>query len=122
MTDIWGQRKKGLEEHDFHRKDRKLLEQMSQRFVTEERDSRQEASFSHCPKCREDLEEILFRGVTVDRCPGCFGVWLDAKEVERPPPGRAKAGSHFFGAVLDALYSEGGKIHETVPWPLCFCV
>jgi uncharacterized protein len=83
MTDIWGQRKKGLEEHDFHRKDRKLLEQMSQRFVTQERDSRQEVNFSHCPKCREDLEEILFRGITVDRCPGCFGVWLDAEEVER---------------------------------------
>jgi Zn-finger nucleic acid-binding protein len=83
MADIWGQRKKGLEKDDFHRKDRKRLEQMSQRLVPEEQERWQEATFSYCPKCREDLEEILFRGVTVDRCPGCSGVWLDAEEVER---------------------------------------
>ena len=37
MTDIWDERKKGLEEDYFHRKDRELLEQMRQRLATEER-------------------------------------------------------------------------------------
>ena len=83
MTDIWDERKKGLEEDYFHRKDRELMEQMCQRFAAEEGERQQEAASPCCPKCGEELEEILFRGVTVDRCSGCSGVWLDSGEVER---------------------------------------
>ena len=36
MTDVWVERKKGLEEDYFHRKDRELLEQMHQRPATKE--------------------------------------------------------------------------------------
>lgn len=82
MTDIWVERKKGLEEDYFHRKDRELLEQMRQRLAAKEGERQQEAASPCCPKCGEELEEILFRGVTVNRCFGCSGVWLDSGEVE----------------------------------------
>ncbi|MEP6601184.1 MAG: zf-TFIIB domain-containing protein [Nitrospirota bacterium] len=36
----------------------------------------------HCPKCGQALYEIEYKGVTIDCCPGCQGVWLDAGELE----------------------------------------
>ncbi len=83
MADIWDERKKGWEEDYFHRKDQELLEQMRQRPAAEEREHYKETSFLHSPKCGEKLEEILFRGVMVERGTGCHEVWLGAREVER---------------------------------------
>ncbi|MBK6916071.1 MAG: zf-TFIIB domain-containing protein [Deltaproteobacteria bacterium] len=36
----------------------------------------------HCPKCGMELSEITFRGVKVDKCFACGGVWLDDGELE----------------------------------------
>lgn len=36
-----------------------------------------------CPKCGGDLKEIGFRGVNIDRCTLCDGVWLDQGELEK---------------------------------------
>ncbi len=35
-----------------------------------------------CPKCRGDLAEIMYAGVTVDRCESCQGLWFDALELD----------------------------------------
>jgi len=35
-----------------------------------------------CPKCGGALEEIDHRGVKIDRCQGCAGVYLDRGELE----------------------------------------
>ena len=36
-----------------------------------------------CPKCRAGkMEQVLFEGIEVDRCPGCGGIWFDAGEAE----------------------------------------
>lgn len=41
----------------------------------------------NCPKCPDIIMQQHFfsvkRGVTVDECPGCGGVWLDAGELRR---------------------------------------
>lgn len=35
----------------------------------------------YCPKCQGvNLEPITYRGVTIDKCPRCKGVWLDKGE------------------------------------------
>jgi Zn-finger nucleic acid-binding protein len=36
-----------------------------------------------CPKCREPMRSERVGCVTVDRCVGCGGLWLDALEKER---------------------------------------
>lgn len=36
----------------------------------------------HCPKCGMDMQEIKFRGVDVDVCFSCNGVFLDQGELE----------------------------------------
>ena len=36
-----------------------------------------------CPKCRVgEMENVVFEGIEVDRCPGCGGMWFDAGEAE----------------------------------------
>ena len=37
----------------------------------------------HCPKCGHNLIEIDYKGIAVDKCSNCEGVWLDAGELEQ---------------------------------------
>jgi hypothetical protein len=83
MANTWDERKKGLEEEYFRRKEQEALEKTRQRLTAEERERRKEASFMRCPKCGDNLEEITFQEIMVDRCTGCQGVWLDSGELER---------------------------------------
>jgi hypothetical protein len=45
--------------------------------------ARKELHWMHCPKCGSDLEEFVFRGVKIDKCFGCGGVYLDDGELEQ---------------------------------------
>ena len=47
-----------------------------------EKRRQREVHFMRCPKCGFELEEILLRGVKIDKCFGCNGLWLDAGELE----------------------------------------
>ena len=49
---------------------------------SEEKTRLKELHHMHCPKCGQPLYEIEYKGVKIDRCPGCQGVWLDAGELE----------------------------------------
>lgn len=35
-----------------------------------------------CPKCRGDMEKVVFEHVEVDRCNKCEGIWFDMLEHE----------------------------------------
>lgn len=35
-----------------------------------------------CPKCTTDMTAMAYRGVAVDRCNECHGIWLDKRELE----------------------------------------
>jgi Zn-finger nucleic acid-binding protein len=35
-----------------------------------------------CPSCQKPLSTLLRRGLELDRCPGCMGLWLDLGELE----------------------------------------
>jgi hypothetical protein len=52
----------------------------------------------HCPKCGAGLEEVIFRGVRVDKCFACGGVYLDDGELEQlaGKPGWLEAMLRFF--------------------------
>lgn len=39
-----------------------------------------------CPKCQSPMEHVTFRGVEVDRCTHCGGLWFDAFEKEELRP------------------------------------
>jgi Zn-finger nucleic acid-binding protein len=38
--------------------------------------------YMKCPKCGADLKERTHGNVTVDECPECHGMWLDAGELD----------------------------------------
>lgn len=63
------------------RRTRKL--QRQEVLAAEERDKAKALHFMKCPKCGMDLAEIDYRGLKIDKCTGCEGVWLDPGELEQ---------------------------------------
>jgi hypothetical protein len=51
--------------------------------LKEEREAQQALHYMKCPKCGNQLEEISFGDVRVDKCFHCEGMWLDKGELER---------------------------------------
>jgi uncharacterized protein len=41
-----------------------------------------EFHFMKCPKCGMEIIEVDYKGLKVDKCSECDGVWLDAGELE----------------------------------------
>ena len=39
-----------------------------------------------CPKCGAPLVAVQFRGVEIDKCSNCGGIWLDMGELETITP------------------------------------
>ncbi|HSB06639.1 MAG TPA: zf-TFIIB domain-containing protein [Thermodesulfobacteriota bacterium] len=66
---------------EFERK-KKLEEEKHQSLALEEKQRLKELHYMKCPKCGMELIEIDFRGIKVDKCSECEGVWLDAGELE----------------------------------------
>jgi len=60
----------------------KIKEQMSKQAPKEERESLRKLHFMKCPKCGMDLMEIDFKGMRIDECSTCRGIWLDAGEFD----------------------------------------
>lgn len=63
------------------RRQREAIEQ-ARRMETEEKERLKQLHYMKCPKCGFDLRETLFRGVVIDKCYHCGGMWLDDKEAE----------------------------------------
>jgi hypothetical protein len=76
--DAWDERRKYLENEYFHKIDAKLIDQM--RDESREKLVR-ELCRNRCPKCGDRLEALEFRGVPLDKCPGCGGVWLGPRDL-----------------------------------------
>jgi uncharacterized protein len=76
-----------LEEEYFARKEferkRKIEEEKQSNLKQEEREKRKELHYMKCPKCGMELVEIDYKGVKIDECSECSGVWLDAGELEQ---------------------------------------
>jgi uncharacterized protein len=67
---------------DFERRKQKEEEKLA-RLNAEEKTKLKELHFMHCPKCGHNLIEIDYKGIAVDKCSHCDGVWLDAGELEQ---------------------------------------
>lgn len=89
------------EEEYFARMDyerRKKTEEEKQNKLAEvEKKRLKELHRMRCPKCGMQLIEIDYKGIKVDKCSECEGIWLDAGEME--------AVSKLEKAGLDKLFS-----------------
>ncbi len=61
---------------------KKIAERTSGQASKEEREKLRRLHFMKCPKCGMDLIEIDFKGMKIDECSGCRGMWLDAGEFD----------------------------------------
>lgn len=87
-----------------------LRDELSRRRAQRERDTEELSDeqraqlkalhWMHCPKCGMTLDEITFRGVRVDKCFGCGGVYLDDGELEElaGKPGWFEAMRYYFSS------------------------
>lgn len=73
------------EEHfakmEYERK-KKIEEEKHKKLAEEERNKLKELHYMRCPKCGMELIEIGYKGIKVDKCSECEGIWLDAGELE----------------------------------------
>ena len=61
---------------------KKMEEKKHKQLVEEERKRLRELHYMRCPKCGMELSEIEYKGIKIDKCFHCDGVWLDAGEME----------------------------------------
>jgi hypothetical protein len=81
---------------DFERK--KRIETEKHRQLLEEEKKRLVALHQmRCPKCGLELIEIDYKGIKVDKCSECEGIWLDAGELETVSKLGQSALECFFG-------------------------
>lgn len=57
-------------------------EQRKKQASKEQKEKLMELHFMKCPKCGADLIEIDFKGIKIDECSSCRGMWLDAGEFD----------------------------------------
>ncbi|WP_041453761.1 zf-TFIIB domain-containing protein [Anaeromyxobacter dehalogenans] len=63
-------------------KKRKLALQLKKETEESERKRLKDLHFMHCPKCGMQMQEVKLRGVDVDVCFSCSGIFLDRGELE----------------------------------------
>lgn len=75
------------EEEYFKREEAEKIKRLSlaknARVENEEKKRLKELHWMCCPKCGMELKEIIFKGVTLDQCFECRGVFLDDGELEK---------------------------------------
>jgi len=70
---------------EFERRKQALAEQQPPADVEA---SQQQVAVSQfrCPKCGASLVEMHYKGIEIDKCSRCEGIWLDSGELERMLP------------------------------------
>jgi len=82
---------------EFERR-KKLAEERARALEAQERERLRQLHWMRCPKCGSELVEIEFRGVRIDKCVSCAGLWLDSGELEQ-----VTAKGHFLASLLSVF-------------------
>jgi len=95
------------EQEWIHRQETERLRQARERAASEtaeaEKTRLRELHWMRCPKCGMELAEIDFRGVQVDACFACGGMFFDHGEVDKIA-GAEDPG--FFGRLSSSLFGK----------------
>lgn len=79
MTD----EKPSRNEHEyFVKRDAELIKERRARLDEERKQQERSSHYSKCPRCGNDLSERDYKGVKIDQCGSCGGIWLDKGELE----------------------------------------
>jgi Zn-finger nucleic acid-binding protein len=83
MSDAFDERRRGLEEEYFHRKNKEAIEKLRAKMKVAAEAKVAGTSSMNCPRCDGSLKESKFQDVLIDACEKCGGVWLDSDELEK---------------------------------------
>ena len=83
MADAMDERRRGLEEEYFRRKDQEAIEKLRAKMKVAAEAKAAGISSMKCPRCDGSLTESKFEEVMIDTCDKCGGVWLDSGELEQ---------------------------------------
>lgn len=83
MSNGMDERRRGLEEEYFHRKNQEAIERLREKMKISEAAKAAGKSSMMCPRCDGSLKESKFEEVMIDTCDNCGGVWLDSGELEQ---------------------------------------
>jgi hypothetical protein len=61
---------------------KKREEERNKQIAEDDRKKMKDLHYMHCPKCGMDLHEIDYKGIRIDKCYHCDGIWLDAGELD----------------------------------------
>lgn len=64
-------------------KKKKLAEEKRRLLTEQQREEFKRLHWMHCPKCGMELHPVPYKGVTLDKCFECSGVYLDDGELEK---------------------------------------
>ena len=64
-------------------KKRKLAEEHRRELDEAQKAELKELHWMRCPKCGMELHPMVYKGVTIDKCFHCHGVFLDDGELEK---------------------------------------
>jgi hypothetical protein len=76
-------RRKGLEEEYFHRKNQEAIEKLRAQMKVAAEAKAAGVSSMQCPRCDGSVHESMFENVAIDTCDKCGGVWLDSGELDQ---------------------------------------
>lgn len=62
---------------------KRLQDKLKEEEEEKERAQIKATCYMKCPTCGGQLEALMFKGVEIDRCLSCGGVWLDEGELEK---------------------------------------
>ena len=79
MKDVWNEREKAFENQYFRDVERKQLEAMKEKM---HEDQACVLCKNRCPKCGVEIQASTFRGVPLDQCPSCGGIWLGPNDLK----------------------------------------
>lgn len=100
MANGMDDRRKGMEDEYFHRKNQEAIEKLRAKMKVAEDAKAAGTSSMKCPRCDGNLKESNFEGVMIDTCDKCSGVWLDPGEFGQLVQKEGKSGwfSRFWNA------------------------
>ena len=84
-------------------KKRKLARQVSKQLAADEKRRLRDLHFMHCPRCGMKMEEVKLRGMHVEVCFDCGGVFLDRGDIDVIAAPQQKG---IMGAILNWFKDE----------------
>jgi len=87
-------------------KKRRLSLQVTKQLAADERKRLRDLHFMHCPKCGLKMQEVRLRGMDVEVCFSCGGIFLDKGEIDVIAAPEQKG---IMGAILNWFKEETQK-------------